>query len=156
MGDNNDAFQLEGGRAIAPRTEGQQRYVEIIRRHDVVFVVGPAGTGKTYLAVAAALESLHAGDVNRIVLVRPAVEAGERLGFLPGDFREKINPYLRPLYDALQDGSARAVRGARRRRNPAAGVHARPAYAKATEGTGLHSSPLASDGGPAWAIMRGR
>ena len=103
VGGDDDAFQLEGGRAIAPRTEGQQRYIEIIRRHDVVFVVGPAGTGKTYLAVAAALESLHAGDVNRIVLVRPAVEAGERLGFLPGDFREKINPYLRPLYDALQD-----------------------------------------------------
>jgi phosphate starvation-inducible PhoH-like protein len=101
--DEEIGFHLEHNRTVAPRTTGQKEYAEAIRRHDVVFGIGPAGTGKTYMAVAAALEYLHAGEVNRIVLVRPAVEAGERLGFLPGDFREKVNPYLRPLYDALQD-----------------------------------------------------
>jgi phosphate starvation-inducible PhoH-like protein len=84
-----------------PRTPGQTRYVEAIREHAAVFAVGPAGTGKTYLAVVEAVGALRAGHVRRIVLTRPAVEAGEKLGFLPGDFQAKINPYLRPLYDAL-------------------------------------------------------
>lgn len=84
-----------------PRTAGQQTYVDAIGTHDVVFAVGPAGTGKTYLAVVEAVAALRSGAVRRIVLTRPAVEAGEKLGFLPGDFHAKINPYLRPLYDAL-------------------------------------------------------
>jgi phosphate starvation-inducible PhoH-like protein len=89
--------------AVRPRTEGQQRYLEAMEQHDVVFAVGPAGTGKTYLAVAQAIEAMRRGVVRRIVLVRPAVEAGEKLGFLPGDFQQKVDPYLRPMYDALQD-----------------------------------------------------
>jgi phosphate starvation-inducible PhoH-like protein len=93
---------LAAGRVRA-QTSGQQRYLEAIEKHDVVFAIGPAGTGKTYLAVASAIEALSRNQVNRIVLVRPAVEAGERLGFLPGDLNEKVNPYLRPLYDALHD-----------------------------------------------------
>ncbi len=84
-----------------PRTKRQEAYVAAIQKRDVVFAVGPAGTGKTFLAVVEAVASLRAGQVNRIVLTRPAVEAGEKLGFLPGDFQAKINPYLRPLYDAL-------------------------------------------------------
>ncbi|MDJ0523315.1 MAG: PhoH family protein [Planctomycetota bacterium] len=84
-----------------PRTKGQEAYVEAIRKNDVVFAIGPAGTGKTFLAVVEAVDALRAGSVKRIVLTRPAVEAGEKLGFLPGDFHAKINPYLRPLYDAL-------------------------------------------------------
>jgi phosphate starvation-inducible protein PhoH and related proteins len=88
---------------IRPRTEGQRAYVEAIRRDDLVFCVGPAGTGKTYLAVAMAVSMLKAGQINRIVLVRPAVEAGEKLGFLPGDMQAKVNPYLRPLFDAMHD-----------------------------------------------------
>ena len=88
---------------IKPRTQGQVRYVHAIREHDVVFAIGPAGTGKTYLAVAMAIEALKARSVRKLVLCRPAVEAGESLGFLPGDLRAKINPYLRPLLDALQD-----------------------------------------------------
>ncbi len=91
------------GRTVQPRTEGQARYVEMIRGHDLTFATGPAGTGKTFLAVAAAVESLKAEQIRRIVLVRPAVEAGESLGFLPGDLRAKLNPYLRPLLDALND-----------------------------------------------------
>jgi len=91
------------GRSVTPRTEGQRRYVEAIRSHDIVFCTGPAGTGKTYLAVALALSYLREEKIQRIVLARPAVEAGERLGFLPGDVEEKVNPYLRPLYDALED-----------------------------------------------------
>ena len=91
------------GRRIRPKTVGQQRYVEVIRRHAVTFGVGPAGTGKTYLAVVMAVAALRAKHVGRIILTRPAVEAGERLGFLPGDMQEKVDPYLRPLYDALQD-----------------------------------------------------
>jgi phosphate starvation-inducible PhoH-like protein len=91
------------GRRVQPRTEGQARYVEMIRAHDLTFATGPAGTGKTFLAVAAAVESLKAEQIRRIVLVRPAVEAGESLGFLPGDLRAKLNPYLRPLLDALND-----------------------------------------------------
>lgn len=91
------------GKPIRPKTAGQKRYVDAIRDHTIVFSVGPAGTGKTYLAVAMAIKALKAGDVSRIVLCRPAVEAGERLGFLPGDITAKIDPYLRPLYDALYE-----------------------------------------------------
>ena len=91
------------GRTIRPKTLNQKRYVDAIDRHTVVFGIGPAGTGKTYLAVAKAVQALQAKQVNRIVLTRPAVEAGERLGFLPGTLSEKIDPYLRPLYDALHD-----------------------------------------------------
>lgn len=86
-----------------PRTEGQRIYVQAMRSHDLVFCVGPAGSGKTYLAVAVAVSLLKAGSVKRIVLVRPAVEAGEKLGFLPGDMQAKVNPYLRPLLDAMND-----------------------------------------------------
>lgn len=88
---------------IFPKTKGQQAYVEAIDENDIIFSIGPAGTGKTYLAVASAVESLRSGKVQRIVLTRPAVEAGEKLGFLPGDMIEKVDPYLRPLYDALFD-----------------------------------------------------
>ncbi|HEX6810498.1 MAG TPA: PhoH family protein [Planctomycetota bacterium] len=88
---------------VRPRTAGQARYLECMEAFDVVFAVGPAGTGKTFLAVAKAIEMMKRGVVRRIVLVRPAVEAGEKLGFLPGDFQAKIDPYLRPMYDALQD-----------------------------------------------------
>ncbi len=89
--------------AVGPRSPGQKTYMEALAVNDMVFGVGPAGTGKTYLAVAQAVAMLQAGKVERIVLSRPAVEAGERLGFLPGDMKEKIDPYLRPLYDALHD-----------------------------------------------------
>ncbi len=89
--------------AVGPRSPGQQTYMETLGRHEMVFALGPAGTGKTYLAVAQAVAMLLANRVERIVLCRPAVEAGERLGFLPGDLKEKIDPYLRPLYDALHD-----------------------------------------------------
>jgi len=88
---------------VMARTPNQGVYIEAIRRHELVFGIGPAGTGKTYLAVACAAEALMNGEVDRIVLSRPAVEAGERLGFLPGDMKEKVDPYLRPLYDALYD-----------------------------------------------------
>lgn len=88
---------------VKVRTPGQNRYIEIASKNDICFAIGPAGTGKTYLAVALAVSALKKGIVNKIVLARPAVEAGESLGFLPGDFREKIDPYLRPLYDALND-----------------------------------------------------
>ncbi len=90
-------------RVIVPRTEGQEAYVRAIRDHDMVFSIGPAGTGKTYLAMAMAVSALARGDVARMILTRPAVEAGERLGFLPGDMYEKVSPYLRPLYDALYE-----------------------------------------------------
>lgn len=89
--------------SIKPRGENQKAYVHQIQRHDINFGIGPAGTGKTYLAVACAVEALESDQVRRILLVRPAVEAGEKLGFLPGDLAEKINPYLRPLYDALYE-----------------------------------------------------
>jgi phosphate starvation-inducible PhoH-like protein len=92
-----------GKKTLAPKTVNQRRYVEAIERHDLVFGVGPAGTGKTYLAVAMAVSALLNKRVSRIVLTRPAVEAGERLGFLPGNLQEKVDPYLRPLYDALYD-----------------------------------------------------
>jgi phosphate starvation-inducible PhoH-like protein len=88
---------------VTPKTVGQKRYIEMIRDHDVTFGIGPAGTGKTYLAVAMAVQALKEEKVSRIVLTRPAVEAGEALGFLPGDLYEKIGPYLRPLHDALHD-----------------------------------------------------
>jgi phosphate starvation-inducible protein PhoH and related proteins len=91
------------GRTIRPKTLGQKRYVDAIDENTIVFGIGPAGTGKTYLAMAKAVQSLQAKQVNRIILTRPAVEAGERLGFLPGTLFEKIDPYLRPLYDALHD-----------------------------------------------------
>ena len=91
------------GRTIRPKTLNQKRYVDAIDRHTIVFGIGPAGTGKTYLAMAKAVQALQAKQVNRIILTRPAVEAGERLGFLPGTLNEKIDPYLRPLYDALHD-----------------------------------------------------
>jgi phosphate starvation-inducible protein PhoH and related proteins len=90
-------------RTIVARSPNQQRYLELMQSRDLVFALGPAGTGKTYLAVAAAVSSLMRGERSRIILSRPAVEAGERLGFLPGDLREKVDPYLRPLYDALYD-----------------------------------------------------
>jgi len=96
-----DVFKI--GRQIRPRTPGQSRYVEAIRDHNLVFCTGPAGTGKTYLAVAMAVAALKQGQMRKIVLVRPAVEAGESLGFLPGDLQAKINPYLRPLMDALRE-----------------------------------------------------
>lgn len=91
------------GRTIRPKTVGQKRYVDAIDLHTITFGIGPAGTGKTYLAMAKAVQALQAKQVNRIVLTRPAVEAGERLGFLPGTLSDKIDPYLRPLYDALHD-----------------------------------------------------
>ena len=101
------ARQAAPAPAVSPaaraRTPGQQRYLDCMDQHDVVFGVGPAGTGKTYLAVAKAIEAMKRGAVRRLVLVRPAVEAGEKLGFLPGDLQQKIDPYLRPMYDALQD-----------------------------------------------------
>lgn len=91
------------GKVVRPKTVGQHRYIDAIRENTLVFSVGPAGTGKTYLAMAAAVEALRTGAVRRIILTRPAVEAGEKLGFLPGDLAAKIDPYLRPLYDALYE-----------------------------------------------------
>jgi phosphate starvation-inducible protein PhoH and related proteins len=90
-------------RTVEPKTRGQQEYVEAIKNFDIVFAIGPAGTGKTYLAMAMAVEALKNGQARRIILTRPAIEAGESLGYLPGTFVEKISPYLRPLYDALYD-----------------------------------------------------
>ena len=92
-----------GARQVGPKTSGQRDYVEAIQKHDIVFGMGPAGTGKTYLAMACAVEALKKQEVRRIILTRPAIEAGESLGFLPGDMQAKISPYLRPLYDALYD-----------------------------------------------------
>lgn len=89
------------GKAIRPKTIGQSHYITAVRRHDVVFGIGPAGTGKTFLAVVLAIAALKKGQVEKIILTRPAVEAGEKLGFLPGDLKEKVDPYLRPVYDAL-------------------------------------------------------
>ena len=96
-------IRTAGKRRIAAKSANQRRYLEAIDQHDIVFGIGPAGTGKTYLAMAQAVSYLLAKKVSRIILVRPAVEAGEKLGFLPGDLQEKVNPYLRPLYDALYD-----------------------------------------------------
>lgn len=100
---NGDVLLTYRGRAICPKTEGQRRYVDAIRHHPITFGIGPAGTGKTYLAMAMAVASLMRHDVSRIVLTRPVVEAGESLGFLPGTLEEKLDPYIRPLYDALFD-----------------------------------------------------
>ena len=94
---------VRGRKSVRPKTAGQKRYVDAVRDHTVTFAIGPAGTGKSYLAVALAVQALQAKAVNRIILTRPAVEAGERLGFLPGDMLAKVDPYLRPLYDALYD-----------------------------------------------------
>jgi phosphate starvation-inducible protein PhoH and related proteins len=98
-----DAVLTSRGRSIKPKTVGQKKYADAIRKHTVVFGIGPAGTGKTYLAMAVAVQALMAKEVNRLILTRPAVEAGEKLGFLPGTLSEKIDPYLRPLYDALYE-----------------------------------------------------
>ncbi len=96
-------FVSPRGKEIAPKTANQRVYVDAIRKHDLTFGIGPAGTGKTYLAMAMAVAELFRGKYSRIILARPAVEAGEKLGFLPGDLQDKVNPYLRPLYDALHD-----------------------------------------------------
>ena len=98
-----NSLTQSGKKRIAPKTVNQRRYLDAIEQNDIVFGIGPAGTGKTYLAMAQAVSFLLAKRVNRIILARPAVEAGEKLGFLPGDLAEKVNPYLRPLYDALYD-----------------------------------------------------
>lgn len=98
-----DAALVHRGKAVRPKTAGQKRYVDAIRRNTITFAIGPAGTGKTYLAVAMAVRALIEKDISRLILTRPAVEAGERLGYLPGTFQEKIDPYMRPLYDALMD-----------------------------------------------------
>jgi phosphate starvation-inducible protein PhoH and related proteins len=99
----SDGIPVGRGRMVRPKTHGQQKYMEAIRENTLTFGIGPAGTGKTYLAMAAAVDGLVSGSVRRIILTRPAVEAGERLGFLPGDLTAKVDPYLRPLYDALWD-----------------------------------------------------
>ncbi|HEX7706382.1 MAG TPA: PhoH family protein [Thermoanaerobaculia bacterium] len=99
----DDAVQQSVRRIVTPRNMAQKLYLQAVSDYDIVFAVGPAGTGKTYLAVAAAAAALHEKQIKRIILCRPAVEAGERLGFLPGDIAEKVNPYLRPLYDSLYD-----------------------------------------------------
>lgn len=91
------------GREIRCKTQGQSRYIDAIRKHEITFGIGPAGTGKTFLAVAVAVNAFRANEVDRIILTRPAVEAGEKLGFLPGDLQMKVDPYMRPLYDALQE-----------------------------------------------------
>jgi phosphate starvation-inducible PhoH-like protein len=102
--DRSDLLEIhEGGRTVRPRSDGQARYLRALREYELVLCVGPAGTGKTYLAVAMAVSALRHGKIKKIVLCRPAVEAGEKLGFLPGDLEAKINPYLRPLLDALHD-----------------------------------------------------
>ena len=100
----NDSICITAkGRPVKPKTLGQKKYTQAIDEHTITFGVGPAGTGKTYLAVAMAVTAFRAKEVNRIILTRPAVEAGEKLGFLPGDLQSKVDPYLRPLYDALFD-----------------------------------------------------
>lgn len=98
-----DTITVNSGKKIKPRTGGQKKYIETIRANTVVFGIGPAGTGKTYLALAAAVEALKENRIGRIILVKPVVEAGEKLGFLPGDIYDKVNPYLRPLYDVLYE-----------------------------------------------------
>jgi phosphate starvation-inducible PhoH-like protein len=101
--ENRRIFLAGAKKVIAAKTEGQAAYLDALEKNDIVVAIGPAGTGKTYLAVAAAIDALRKNKVKRIVLARPAVEAGENLGFLPGDLQEKVDPYLRPLYDALED-----------------------------------------------------
>lgn len=101
---NNDTVCItHRGKSVKPKTIGQKRYVDSLRKNDIVFGIGPAGTGKTYLAIAMAVTAFKNKEVSKIILTRPAVEAGERLGFLPGDLQDKVDPYLRPLYDALYD-----------------------------------------------------
>ena len=101
---NDDTICMTvSGKPVKPKTMGQKKYVDQIRKNTVVFSIGPAGTGKTYLAMAMAITAFRTGQVNRIILTRPAIEAGEKLGFLPGDLQQKVDPYLRPLYDALHD-----------------------------------------------------
>ncbi|WP_175990996.1 PhoH family protein [Bacillus sp. Marseille-Q1617] len=100
---NEEITKNAKGKSIRVKTLGQRQYIHAIRKHDMVFGIGPAGTGKTYLAVVMAVHALKNGEVKKIILTRPAVEAGESLGFLPGDLKEKVDPYLRPLYDALHD-----------------------------------------------------
>ncbi len=99
----HDVLRTSGGCVVRPKSEGQKRYVDTMAEQVITFAIGPAGTGKSWLAVAMAVRALEAGEVSRIILTRPAVEAGERLGFLPGDLMAKVDPYLRPLYDALYD-----------------------------------------------------
>jgi len=99
----SDAIHVFSNRIVRPKTRGQKRYVAAMQQYDLVFGIGPAGTGKTYLAMAMAISALRNGHVGRIIMTRPAVEAGERLGFLPGDMLAKVDPYLRPLYDAMYD-----------------------------------------------------
>ena len=101
--DGDGILVTVSGKVVRPKTVGQKKYVEAIRKHTIVLGVGPAGTGKTYLAVALAVRAFKAHEVQKIILTRPAVEAGEKLGFLPGDLQDKVDPYLRPLYDALFD-----------------------------------------------------
>lgn len=96
-------FITPRGKQVKPKTTGQQKYIEAILKHDIVFGIGPAGTGKTYLAVVMAIRALKNKEINRLVVTRPAVEAGEKLGFLPGDLQDKVDPYLRPLYDSFYD-----------------------------------------------------
>jgi phosphate starvation-inducible protein PhoH and related proteins len=98
-----DSIKVGRGKHVRPKTHGQKVYVDAVRDNTLIFGIGPAGTGKTYLAMACAIEALQSGSVRRIILTRPAVEAGERLGFLPGDLNAKVDPYLRPLYDALYE-----------------------------------------------------
>ncbi len=100
---NDVIYVFKKEKEIRPKTLGQKKFIDAVRKNDIVFVIGPAGTGKTYLAVAIALSALKNKEVNRIILVRPAVEAGESLGYLPGDLLEKIDPYFRPLYDAMYE-----------------------------------------------------
>ncbi len=100
---NEEITKNAKGKSIRVKTFGQRDYVTAIKENDLVFGIGPAGTGKTYLAVVMAVNAMKSGKVKRIILTRPAVEAGESLGFLPGDLKEKVDPYLRPLYDALHD-----------------------------------------------------
>ncbi len=99
----SESIVVNSGKKIKPRTEGQKKYIEAIKANTIVFGIGPAGTGKTYLALATAVEALKENRIGRIILVKPVVEAGEKLGFLPGDIYDKVNPYLRPLYDALYE-----------------------------------------------------
>ncbi len=101
--DEKAGFKVGSNKVVSPRSHNQKAYIEAIKKHDMVFGIGPAGTGKTFLAVAAAVEMYKAGEIDRMIFTRPAVEAGEQLGFLPGDLLEKIDPYLRPIYDALHE-----------------------------------------------------
>ena len=124
-----DVVWSHRGKQITPKTVTQKRYVDAIRERTITFGIGPAGTGKTYLAIALAVAALQERQVGRIILTRPAVEAGERLGFLPGDMLAKVDPYMRPLFDALYDTmdpeKLERVHRARHDRGRAAGVHAR-------------------------------